>query len=51
MNTKQLRQKILDLAIHGKLVPQAPSEYCYTLLANRNKVFISRQQTVANLIE
>ncbi|MDR3299901.1 MAG: hypothetical protein LBU43_07860 [Candidatus Accumulibacter sp.] len=22
MNTKQLRQKILDLAIHGKLVPQ-----------------------------
>jgi len=22
MNTKALRQKILDLAIHGKLVPQ-----------------------------
>ena len=26
MDTKKLRQKILDLAIHGKLVPQAPND-------------------------
>lgn len=26
MDTKALRQKILDLAIHGKLVPQAPND-------------------------
>ncbi len=26
MNTKALRQKVLDLAIHGKLVPQNPNE-------------------------
>ena len=35
MNTKALRQKILDLAIHGKLVPQvlfwyAWHEHCLT---------------------
>ena len=26
MNTKQLKSKILDLAIHGKLVPQNPND-------------------------
>ena len=26
MNTKALRQKVLDLAIHGKLVPQNPTD-------------------------
>ena len=26
MNTKALRQKVLDLAIHGKLVPQDSSD-------------------------
>ena len=31
MNTKQLRQKILDLAIRGKLVPQVPRWAFYFL--------------------
>ena len=35
MNTNALRQKILDLAIHGKLVKQDPSDESATILLER----------------
>ncbi len=38
MNTKALRQKILDLAIHGKLVPQKPNDEPASVLLERIKV-------------
>ena len=38
MNTKQLRQKILDLAIRGKLVPQDPNDEPASELLERIKV-------------
>ena len=38
MNTKALRQKILDLAIHGKLVPQDPNDEPASVLLERIRV-------------
>jgi len=35
MNTKQLKQKILDLAIRGKLAPQDPNDESATVLLER----------------
>ena len=35
MNTKALRQKVLDLAIHGKLVPQNPNDESATALLEK----------------
>jgi type I restriction enzyme S subunit len=44
MNTKQLRQKILDLAIRGKLVPQNPDDEPASVLLE--KIRTERQRLV-----
>ena len=37
MNTKALRPKVLDLAIHGKLVPQNPNDESATVLLEKHR--------------
>ena len=44
MDTKALRQKILDLAIRGKLVPQDPNEEPASVLLE--KIRAEKQQMV-----
>ena len=44
MDTKVLRQKILDLAIRGKLVPQDPNEEPASVLLE--KIRAEKQQMV-----
>ena len=48
MNTKQLRQKILDLAIRGKLVPQDPNDEPAAVLLERVSAEKERQALQQN---
>ena len=46
MDTKKLRQKILDLAIRGKLVPQDPNDESATVLLER--IQAEKEQVIKN---
>ena len=47
MDTKALRQKILDLAIRGKLVPQDPNDEPASVLLERIRA--EKQQMVSGM--
>ena len=42
MDTKKLRQKILDLAIHGKLVPLDPNDEPASVLLKLHVLIMGR---------
>ena len=46
MNTNALRQKILDLAIHGKLVKQDPADESATILLE--KIRAEKEKKIAS---
>ena len=48
MDTKALRQKILDLAIRGKLVPQDPNDEPASVLLERIRA--EKQQMVKVIV-
>lgn len=45
MDTKKLRQKVLDLAIRGKLVPQNPNDEPASVLLKR--IYAEKQKLIS----